>query len=309
MKLLVKHIALFIAAFVASSTYASSPYLPQEEEEEAMHEPVAPQVIDTTESELEDPDNFILDEPEENDSAVSGIYLPGYYPEYDFYFRFDSMAIDPYRYDLRRLNGEFIFPMLFEDCGFALPHPGKTNSSFGWRRGRVHAGIDLQLNKGDTVRVAFDGVVRASHFHSGYGNVVIVRHYNGLETLYGHLSLRYVKPGDLINAGQVVGLGGSTGRSTGPHLHFETRLFGRPFDPSKLIDFKNDSLVSNVLVVNQKLFQLPYSKTNIKRGRKRRSSRKKRRRRRAYNIEIISPFELISKPLDSSKTAFFKAES
>lgn len=304
-----KHIVLFLLAFNAFFVSAASPYAPQEEEEEAMHEPVAPQVIDTTESELEDPNNFILDESESPDSIAGGIFLPGYYPEYDFYFRFDSMSIDPYRYDLRRLNGEFVFPMLFEDCGFALPHPGKTNSSFGWRRGRVHAGIDLQLNKGDTVRVAFDGVVRASHFHSGYGNVVIVRHYNGLETLYGHLSLRYVKPGDLINAGQVVGLGGSTGRSTGPHLHFETRLFGRPFDPTKLIDFKNDSLTGNVLVVNQKLFQLPYSKTNIKRGRKRRSSRKKRRRRRAYNIEIISPFHLFDKPLDSSKTAFYTSES
>lgn len=307
MKHFLKNIALLILCISAQNAFAVNPFIPQEEEEEAMHEPVAPQVIDTTDSELEDPDNFIIEENEEPDSAFSGIYLPGYYPEYDFYFKFDSMAIDAYRYDLRRLNSEFIVPILFEDCGFFVPHPGKTNSSFGWRRGRVHAGIDLQLNKGDTVRVAFDGVVRASHFHSGYGNVVIVRHYNGLETLYGHLSLRYVKPGDLINAGQVVGLGGSTGRSTGPHLHFETRLFGRPFDPSKLIDFKNDSLVSNFLVVNQKLFQLPYSKTNIKRGRKRRSSR--RRRRRAYNIHMNSPFELFNNSLDSSTNAIFTTET
>lgn len=289
----------------------ANPYIPQEEEEEDMHEQVAPQLIDTTDSEFEDPDNFIIDGNQGTDSAVNGIYLPGYYPEYDFYFHFDSMAIDAYRYDLRKFKGEFIFPILFEDCGFVLPHPGKTNSSFGWRRGRVHAGIDLQLNKGDTVKAAFDGVVRASHFHSGYGNVVIIRHYNGLETLYGHLSLRYVKPGELINAGHVIGLGGSTGRSTGPHLHFETRLFGRPFDPSKLIDFKNDSLVSNVLVVNQKLFQLPYSKTNIKRGRRRRYN-KKRRRRRANNIHIISPFEEIIAPRkvpNPEKSVIFTLES
>ena len=103
------------------------------------------------------------------------------------------------------------------------PYVGKVYSKFGYRRGRRHQGTDIPLKSGTPVAAAFDGRVRMSSYVSGYGNLVILRHENGLETFYGHLSKRQVSVGDWVRAGDIVGLGGSTGRSSGPHLHFETR--------------------------------------------------------------------------------------
>jgi len=99
--------------------------------------------------------------------------------------------------------------------------------------------------------VAFDGRVRASLYTKGYGNIVIVRHENGLETYYGHLSKRLVEPGDWVRAGDTIGLGGSTGRSTGPHLHFETRYQGFAFDPQWIINFEEGTLRRNVFVLRR----------------------------------------------------------
>jgi murein DD-endopeptidase MepM/ murein hydrolase activator NlpD len=142
-------------------------------------------------------------------------------------------------------------------------------SPFGWRWGHVHAGIDIGLKTGDTIVSSFDGVVRMSRWYYGYGNCVVVRHHNGLETLYGHLSHRLVNPGDLVNAGQIIGLGGSTGYSTGPHLHFETRILGKPFNPELLIDFKKDSLLQDTMNFTASSFALPSSpvyRTYYRRG-------------------------------------------
>jgi murein DD-endopeptidase MepM/ murein hydrolase activator NlpD len=208
--------------------------------------------------------------------------FPGLEPDFDMYYNWDTSAIDPYRYDLRRIKEQYHLVILQSDCGYQIPIRNRVNSKFGWRRGRLHAGIDLQLRIGDTVRAAFDGVVRLSEYHGGYGNCVMIRHYNGIETLYGHLSLRLVQPGDLVNAGQVIGLGGSTGRSTGPHLHFETRFLGRPFDPQKTIDFGSDTLKTNVLIISQETFKIPNSGKYYKKRRyKKRRKRKPKRRRRA----------------------------
>ncbi len=208
--------------------------------------------------------------------------FPGLEPDFDMYYNWDTSAIDPYRYDLRRIKEQYHLVILQTDCGYQIPIRNRVNSKFGWRRGRLHAGIDLQLRIGDTVRAAFDGVVRLSEYHGGYGNCVMIRHYNGIETLYGHLSLKLVKPGELVNAGQVIGLGGSTGRSTGPHLHFETRFLGRPFDPQKIIDFGADTLKTNVLTISPETFKIPNSGKYYKKRRyKKRRKRKSRRRRRA----------------------------
>jgi hypothetical protein len=107
-------------------------------------------------------------------------------------------------------------------------------------------------------------------WYYGYGNCVVIRHHNGIETLYGHLSARLVKPGDPVNAGQIIGLGGSTGHSTGPHLHFETRFMGKAFNPQNLIDFKQDSLLMDTLVFDTNSFTAPppqvYYKKKSRRG-------------------------------------------
>lgn len=118
----------------------------------------------------------------------------------------------------------------------------KINDVFGYRprRRRVHYGIDIKVEIGDTIRAAFDGKVRVRAFNRrGYGNYVVIRHENGLETLYGHLTRALVDVNDMVHAGDPIGLGGSTGRSTGSHLHFETRLLGTALNPSLMFDFPN----------------------------------------------------------------------
>jgi murein DD-endopeptidase MepM/ murein hydrolase activator NlpD len=225
----------------------------------------------------------------DNALDIQTLSLPGYSPYFDMYYNWDTNNIDVYKFDMRNLSQSIPLILLYSDCEFTKPIEGKINSKFGWRGGRVHAGIDFQLSVGDTVYNAFDGVVRLSKYHGGYGNCVIVRHHNGLETLYGHFSKRLVKSGDLVNAGQVLGLGGSTGRSTGPHLHFETRYLGRPINPSYLIDFEADTLVSNFIVLSKESFNVPgVKKKHRGRGKtyKRKKRRKKSRNRRAVSIEL-----------------------
>jgi Peptidase family M23/LysM domain len=119
----------------------------------------------------------------------------------------------------------------------------RPTSTFGMRWHRWHYGIDIDLEIGDPIMACFDGVVRISRYNpGGYGNYVMIRHYNGLETLYGHMSEAKVEVGQFVKAGEVIGLGGNTGKSTGPHLHFEVRYAGNAFDPSYVYDFAHMKL-------------------------------------------------------------------
>ena len=123
-----------------------------------------------------------------------------------------------------------------------MPVPGPVTSNYGYRPkfGRMHKGVDLRLKSNDTVVAAFDGKVRVVNYEGkGYGNYVIIRHPNGLETVYGHLNKHLVKENQVVKAGEPIGLGGSTGRSTGPHLHFETRFMGYAINPAAIFDFAN----------------------------------------------------------------------
>ncbi len=142
---------------------------------------------------------------------------------------------------------------------FVAPYVGRRSSTFKFRKGRPHNGIDIPLRVGDTIRSPFDGVVRyvgGGKATGGYGNLVVVRHPNGLETYYGHLSQRLVVENDLVAAGDPIGLGGSTGRSTGPHLHMETRYMGKPFDPERVINFDNGTLRDTVLTLKRHYFNV-----------------------------------------------------
>jgi len=140
------------------------------------------------------------------------------------------------------------------DSPFVMPVKGQILSKFGIRRGRMHTGTDIRLNSGDTVRAAFDGRVRLAKKFSGYGNLVLVRHSNGLETIYAHLKTIKVKVNDTIKAGDLIGLGGRTGRATCNHLHYETRLFGEPFDPGKYIDYNTFTLQADKVYYKNKQF-------------------------------------------------------
>lgn len=149
-----------------------------------------------------------------------------------------------------------------DDNSYVHPYKGKVISKYGPRRGRMHTGTDIKLNSGDTILCAFDGRVRLAKRFSGYGNLVLVRHNNGLETIYAHLKSIKVKVNDTIKAGDLIGLGGRTGRATCDHLHFETRLFGEPFNSDKYIDFENYSLRTDKIYYANKRFEI--DKNNFK---------------------------------------------
>lgn len=149
------------------------------------------------------------------------------------------------------------------DNQFVMPVKGQILSKFGKRGRRIHTGTDIRLNSGDTVRCVFDGRVRLAKRFSGYGNLVLVRHSNGLETIYAHLKAIKVKVNDTIKAGDLIGLGGRTGRATCNHLHFETRLFGEPFDSNKYIDFETSALRSDKVYYRNKQFEIDPDKFNI----------------------------------------------
>lgn len=136
------------------------------------------------------------------------------------------------------------------------PYIGRITSRYGPRRGRAHQGLDISLKTGDPIYATFDGKVRMSKAAGNYGNLVIIRHNNGLETYYAHLSERSVEVGDWVVAGQQIGLGGSTGRSTGPHLHYEVRYKGQSFDPERIIDFTTGDLRRGELLLKRRHFSI-----------------------------------------------------
>lgn len=147
---------------------------------------------------------------------------------------------------------------------FVMPFPGRVTSNFGWRHGRNHNGTDIDLVTGDTVVAAWSGKVRYAKYNpSGFGNLVIIRHENGLETFYAHLSKLLVVPNQEVKPGDVIGLGGNTGHSYGSHLHFEVRFFDIPFDASKIIDFEEGVVKDENLMVHGGLFGRGSSNTYV----------------------------------------------
>ena len=139
---------------------------------------------------------------------------------------------------------------------FVIPVDGVVTSRFGWRRGKNHNGIDLDLVTGDTVRAAWSGKIRYAKYNTGgFGNLVVIRHFNGLETFYAHLSSHLVVPNQIVMAGEPIGLGGNTGHSRGSHLHFEVRFYDMPLNPERIIDFKKNEVLDENLLVHRGMFR------------------------------------------------------
>lgn len=165
--------------------------------------------------------------------------------------KWDQHSIDIYKQDMTEFKGYYTCYLNDTLRGlkfvFPLKQHQRITSPFGPRvmyGSNFHYGTDLKLNYGDTVMAALPGIVRVSRYdRGGYGNFVVVSHPNGLETLYGHLSKRAVQVGDRVAAGDLIGLGGSTGYSTGNHLHFEFRFLGEQFDPEKVVSFTSQQVV------------------------------------------------------------------
>ena len=156
------------------------------------------------------------------------------HPAHDIYGTWSDSLVNPYKIPLAEVPDSIKF-----DCSeYVAPIESHVTSRFGQRKARFHYGIDIKLQVGDTLVSAFDGKVRTRGYDKGgYGYYIVVRHHNGLETVYAHLSGYIAEENDFVKAGQPIALGGNTGRSTGSHLHFETRFLGHPIDPERLIDF------------------------------------------------------------------------
>lgn len=151
---------------------------------------------------------------------------------------------------------------------FCMPTTSRVlTSNFGARWGRQHKGLDIKVYIGDTIRAAFSGKVRIVRYEAkGYGKYVVIRHYNGLETIYGHMSKQLVDEDQEVRAGDPIGLGGNTGRSTGSHLHFETRLCGVALNPAIMFDFRNQDVVSDFYTFRRDSYDKDAAMANRLRG-------------------------------------------
>lgn len=173
------------------------------------------------------------------------------YPALSLYPNWDTDRVHAY-------GREAIVPEAYtiDLTGFRMPTPStRITSPFGPRWRRMHNGIDVKVNIGDTIVSAFDGKVRIVKYERrGYGKYIVIRHSNGLETIYGHLSKQMVEENQLVKAGEPIGLGGNTGRSTGSHLHFETRFLGIAINPAYMFDFPKQDIVADTYVF-RKMFR------------------------------------------------------
>ncbi len=166
----------------------------------------------------------------------------------EYYSIWDAYSLNPYRLDISKFQDTLDIALFDTAKGqyWSEPVPRSfITSEFGRRGYRWHYGVDLELDTGDSILAVWDGVVRLTNWDGGgYGNYVLVRHYNGLETLYGHLSDIQCTVGQIVQAGDLLAKGGSTGRSSGPHLHFEVRYQGIPLNPMSIFDFNGKTIRS-----------------------------------------------------------------
>ncbi len=227
-----------------------------EEPKKAAAQPIVPKPAPVTNT-LE----AIEDEDEEESTSVYG--------------DFDTTIVHVGKFDALHFNDTVT--LVLNDpahCAYAHPFNGVPTSQFGFRKYRYHFGVDINLETGDTVKSCFDGKVRIAQYSKTYGFVVVVRHNNGLETYYAHLSKLEVKPNQDIEAGQMLGLGGNTGHSHGSHLHFEVRYGGIAIDPSMIIDFNKRCLRADTYNLTKSNFKyLSETHKIVRRSRKSKRTR------------------------------------
>jgi murein DD-endopeptidase MepM/ murein hydrolase activator NlpD len=206
-----------------------------------------------TKAKREDTTHFELTQQEpltENEETPDTCLIT--FPSHDLYSSWDVNAAHPYNFNESFKEDSVLITLVAPgDSNFVLPFKGDLTSLFGWRRYRPHYGTDIKLVTGEKVVSAFDGMVRLAKYYYGYGNCVIVRHNNGLETVYAHLSKILVESGQKLTAGSVIGLGGNTGHSYGSHLHFEMRYLGQALDTQDFIDFEKGVLKTNTFVLRK----------------------------------------------------------
>lgn len=241
--------------FAQSFTIDTSAFLNEEREYLRIQKMPEHDAESTNEEELlteEDGDNFV---PEDM------IFVPS---DVLYNNRWDTLYIRTGRIDAAGMSDSVLLLLNNPaETPFAFPHKGKLISKYGQRGSRFHAGMDIKLETGDTVVSAFDGKVRIARVMSGYGKMVVIRHHNGLETVYSHLSKILVNINQEVKAGEPVGLGGRTGRASTTHLHFETRFRGEHFNPGKIIDFENYTLRVDTLLISKEFWSLGRSASSL----------------------------------------------
>ena len=198
--------------------------------------------------------NLLFDRPSNEDFGCN-IYADNdvcSYPSSGIYNNiWCQLNPNPYPVSLYENDSIIELKLINDSNEFKIPCIAPVTSKYGWRDGKIHQGIDLGINYSHPVSSAFAGVVRYANFHKGYGRLVIIRHYNGLETYYAHLSRINVKPGQYVKVGEMIGKSGSSGRSSGPHLHFEMRYKGVPLNPAHIISFADNKLFNDKIILKR----------------------------------------------------------
>ena len=228
-------------------------------------------------------------------------------PELDIYTEgWNSKSVNPFK------EADVPDMQVIDVTGHYMPCPGYVTSHYGYRRkfGRMHKGIDLKIQRNDTIYAAFDGKVRLTAYErKGYGYYIIIRHPNGLETVYGHLNKHLVKPDQIVRAGEPIALGGSTGRSTGPHLHFETRFMGYAINPSAIFDFENQTTHTDTYTFDKKSFTQARNYAPAKRTATRASTAKKKISTAAKTSSATKSAASAKKTTASTKSAAKKSST
>ena len=224
---------------------------------------------------------FVIDNDELEDFSDSLVSLPSS----DLYCDFDTVNTHYAKFNINELKDSVKEIALYDknSCGYVHPFMGKVTSDCVPRKRRYHYGTDIDLETGDAIGSAFDGRVRIAKKSKTYGNVVVVRHSNGLETYYAHLSKINVEIGQEVFAGQIVGLGGNTGHSHGSHLHFEIRYLGQPINPTEIISFTEHKLICDTLSLSKKTFDYVYEAK--KAAAKNFASSKNRNGKKVYSVK------------------------
>jgi hypothetical protein len=252
-----RKINLLLLLFMLHTVCLYATHLPKEpvkKQVEQTHNYIVPvlkriiniEIMPTEIMELPDIEDLYLDE----DSGGSEEIIPAD----DLYAIWDNLTVNPYKIPADSLLLNDSVSLCLTGFKYPLATHYHVTSEFGPRRWRFHYGIDLKVYKGDSILSAMDGMVRIAKRVGAYGNLIVVRHNNGLESFYGHLSKIFVKQDQLVKAGELIGLGGNTGRSTGAHLHFELRYLGQCINPRDLVDFDSLCIKSDTILLTQKNF-------------------------------------------------------